>query len=1013
MDSHLLSADFLQRVIKESLNEIYVFDEETWGFVFVNDTAKKNLGFSEKELSLMTPLDIKPELTEEMFREILAPLYNNKKEKVVFETVHQRKNRSKYPVEVHLQMIQSDTKKFFVALILDITERKHADEALRKSEQRFRTTLYSIGDAVITTDTEGIITHMNPVAETLTGYMECEAQGKALEEVFVIVNEFTGLKAENPVEKVVREGTIIGLANHTVLISKSGSQIPIADSGAPIIDADGKITGVVLVFRDQSAERKWQRELSESEARFRGLFESSAAGIALHGIVYDADGNPVDYEILDVNHQFEKILGIPKEKAVGQRATQLYGTSTPPYFEQYLSVAMNGNSHSFETYFEPMQKHFFITVYSPEREKFATTFIDITELKNAMQKVEKASRQFSKMFYEHSAVKMILEAETGRILDVNHAAEKFYGWTRDQMRTMKISDVNTLSPEKIQLEMEKVRAGLKNYFEFKHRLADGTIRDVEVYSTAMETDGKEVLYSIIHDVTDKRKAAEMALYEQYLMNALLDTTPDLIYFKDNESRLIRVNKAVLNRFGFRHESEILGKTDFDLFSQEYALQTFQDERKILETGSPLIGLEEKVIWPDGHITWASTSKLPLKDVEGNIIGTFGISRDITDWKKIIEELSKAKEKAEESDRLKTSFLQNMSHEVRTPMNAIMGFSELLRNENLLPEKRREYVNIICQSSTNLLNIIEDVLKISSIETGQEKVNLEECQLSELISVLELQFRKKAEQKNLDFITDITTDEEINFLTDKTKLTQIIANLLNNALKFTHKGFIRLGCRVENTFLHFFVEDSGIGISAEHIDKIFERFYQVESYLSRDFGGTGLGLSICRAYTEMLGGTISVESIPDKGSIFHVLIPYKPRETKPNKQNMEKNVTPPAGNALVLLVEDDDYNYMLVREMLSRTALTLQRVTLGEEAVEICRKNMNVRLVLMDIKLPGMDGYEATRIIKKIRSDLPVVALTAYAMAEDEEKVRLAGCSDYLSKPLSRDQLFRVLQKYLG
>ncbi len=141
---------------------------------------------------------------------------------------------------------------------------------------------------------------MNPVAETLTGYMECEAQGKALEEVFVIVNEITGLKAENPVEKVLREGTIIGLANHTVLINKSGSKIPIADSGAPIIDADGKITGVVLVFRDQSAERKWQDELSESEARFRGLFESSAAGIALHGIVYDADGNPVDYEILDV-----------------------------------------------------------------------------------------------------------------------------------------------------------------------------------------------------------------------------------------------------------------------------------------------------------------------------------------------------------------------------------------------------------------------------------------------------------------------------------------------------------------------------------------------------------------------------------------------------------------------------------------------------------------------------------------------------------------------------------------
>lgn len=642
MDFSVLSADFLQRILKESVNEIYVFEEDTWRFVFVNDAARMNLGFNEEELAQMTPVDIKPELTEEKFREILAPLYNGTKKKVVFETIHLRKNQSKFHAEVHLQMMQSGTKKFFVALILDITERKHAKEALQKSKQRFRATLYSIGDAVIITDTEGNITHMNPAAEKLTGCEESEAKGKALNEVFVIINELTGLTAENPVSMILKEGKVIGLADHTVLISKDRQQIPIADSVAPIIDEDGKIIGVVLVFRDQSAERKWQREISENEARFRGLFESSAAGIALHRIVYDAEGIPVDYEILDANHQYEKITGIPREKALGQRATQLYGTHQPPYFEQYLTVALNGNSLSFETYFEPMQKHFYITVFSPEREKFATTFIDITPLKHSIQQIEKSSRQFSKMFYEHSAVKMILEAETGKILDVNNAAQTFYGWSREKMRLMNIKEINTLSPEEIELEMEKVRTGKQNYFIFKHRLADGSVRDVEVYSTAMEMDGKEVFYSIIHDITEKAKASEMLHYEQYLMNSLMDTTPDLIYFKDKESRLIRINKAVLNRFGYQHESEILGKTDFDLFSQEYALQTFNDERKILETGLPIIDIEEKVIWPDGHITWASTSKLPLKDSKGNITGTFGISRDITEWKKLLKNYQKQK-----------------------------------------------------------------------------------------------------------------------------------------------------------------------------------------------------------------------------------------------------------------------------------------------------------------------------------------------------------------------------------
>jgi PAS domain S-box-containing protein len=184
--------------------------------------------------------------------------------------------------------------------------------------------------------------------------------------------------------------------------------------------------------------------------------------------------------------------------------------------------------------------------------------------------------------------------------------------------------------------MEKVRAGRQNYFEFRHRLADGSVRNVEVYSSAMEMEGKEVLYSIIHDVSEKQKARELAQYEEYLVNSLMDTTPDLIYFKDTAGRFIRVNRAVLNRFGFRYEHEIIGKTDFDLFSDVYATQTLSDERKIMETGIPLIGLEEKVIWPDGRITWASTSKLPLKDAEGNVIGTFGISRDITEWKQIIE-----------------------------------------------------------------------------------------------------------------------------------------------------------------------------------------------------------------------------------------------------------------------------------------------------------------------------------------------------------------------------------------
>lgn len=406
--------------------------------------------------------------------------------------------------------------------------------------------------------------------------------------------------------------------------------------------------------------------------------------------------------------------------------------------------------------------------------------------------------------------------------------------------------------------------------------------------------------------------------------------------------------------------------------------------------------------------------MPLKDPRGKIIGTFGISRDITEWKQTIEELSKAKEKAEESDRLKTSFLQNISHEIRTPMNAILGFSELLPNPNLMPDKRKEYVNIICQSGKNLMNIIEDVLKISSVETGQDKVKLQKCNLRELMEMLRKHYEEKVEARNLGFRLEIPEGRDISFLTDTTKLNQILSNLLANALKFTRQGFIKLGCGVEGNALHFYVEDSGIGIPSQHLERIFERFYQVESYLSREYGGTGLGLSICKAYAEMLGGKIWAESEPGKGSVFHLLLPYNADEIKEEAKegNSDKLLITKVKDALILLVEDDDYNYMLIREFLLKVPVRLHRVVTGREAIETCRKETRICLVLMDIKLPDIDGFEATMAIRQFNKNLPIVALTACAFQEDEEKAKAAGCSDYISKPVSREKLFSILRHYL-
>ena len=272
-------------------------------------------------------------------------------------------------------------------ILLDQIERKLFLQDLQDAVERYRTTLESIGDGVITTDSRGIVEFLNPVAEHLTGFSSSEAVGKALEHVFHIINEESGEKVESPVERVLRDGIVVGLANHTVLISKEGKEVPIADSGAPIRTPTGAIRGVVLVFRDQSREREFLRQLEESEGKYKSLFFATNDGIALHELITDSSGNPVDYLLLDVNPLFEQITGLSRDEVIGKRATMVYQQAQAPYLDIYARVTQTGKVHTFETFYPPLGKHFHITVFSPAPGQFATVFQDITERKLASERI--------------------------------------------------------------------------------------------------------------------------------------------------------------------------------------------------------------------------------------------------------------------------------------------------------------------------------------------------------------------------------------------------------------------------------------------------------------------------------------------------------------------------------------------------------------------------------------------------------------------------------------------------
>lgn len=378
------------------------------------------------------------------------------------------------------------------------------------------------------------------------------------------------------------------------------------------------------------------------------------------------------------------------------------------------------------------------------------------------------------------------------------------------------------------------------------------------------------------------------------------------------------------------------------------------------------------------------------------------------------ELVKAKLKAEEGDRLKSSFLANLSHEIRTPMNAINGFTDLLINTKLKKKEKLEYLKVIERSGKNLVSIIDDLIEMSKIESNQiipnyTTINLESC-INELYETINITIPKS---KKIDFkVVQNIESVSHNIVTDEVKLKQVIVNLVNNAIKFTHKGFVSFGYEIdeEKAQIIFKIEDTGLGIDKKNYKYIFDRFKRVDSEVSIKAGGLGLGLAISKAYVEMMGGSISLESKVEEGSVFSFSIPLKYGKLqiasmKP-KKSREFSIGKESGT--ILVAEDDNINFMLFKKIIQLKNYTIIRAFDGQEAVDICANNPTIDLVLMDIKMPIMDGFEALEKIKEIRPELIVIAQTAYSSNEDEEKIYKAGFYGYLTKPINREKLFEMI-----
>lgn len=518
------------------------------------------------------------------------------------------------------------------------------------------------------------------------------------------------------------------------------------------------------------------------------------------------------------------------------------------------------------------------------------------------------------------------------------------------------------------------------------------------------------------DLVDGRIYHEGTLLrDRHFLFMLMEHLPDKIYFKDRDSRFLAVNRAMLSLIDCKSQSEIIGKTDADLFTEAHASQALADERRIIATGQPLVGIEEKETWLDGRETWALTTKMPLRDPTGNVIGTFGLSRDITERKRAEQELNRAKQAADAAAQAKSEFLANMSHEIRTPMNGVIGMVGLLLDGELSTQQR-EFAEAIRTSADALLTIINDILDFSKIEAGKLTFEHLDFDLVETVETTLHFLAEGAQAKGLELAGAIPPGLPAQLRGDPGRLRQILINLIGNAIKFTDAGevIVRVSLASEtetDALIRFDVEDTGIGIRPEAQSRLFEPFSQADGSTTREYGGTGLGLAIAKQLVTMMHGSIGVRSEPGKGSTFWFTARFEKRAAGvPAADRFGRDLC----GVRVLIVDDNAINREILCHQTAAWKVQARSASSGEEALQLLRSaavaGNPFDVALLDVQMPVMDGVMLARAIRAepaIRATRLII-LTSLGKALSPAEMKELGLEAYLGKPVKQGRLFDCL-----
>ncbi len=894
--------------------------------------------------------------------------------------------------------------------------RRQAEEALQESETRYRSILLSATDAIVTVDGGGIIFGWNSAAERIFGYNYTEAVGQPLTSIVSLypidehTNRMTGFQFEGAQDAIGKTGIYKGFR-------KDKSEFPIELSLSSWETKSGEFfTGII---RDITERKLAEMALRESEEKYHNLYRNASLGIfhsTFEGKFIDMNpalawmlGYNSPEEAVDcITNISEQIYAEPQRrddiaastlKAGGMLTIEnLYRRRDGSLWSGMLHICIATDQHGNPSIFEGFIE-------------------DITERKRAEEALQESEERF-RSIYENSTIGLYRTTPEGKIILANPTLVKMLGYSTFEELALRNLEQVGFKPSYErkqfikQIELNGEVKGLESAWSRK----DGSTAYIRESARVIhDSDGKTLYYDgSVEDVTERKQAEEALTSEQNLLRSLMDNVPDHIYFKDLNSRFLRMSKSQAERFGLGDPAQSIGMTDFDFFTEDHARPAYEHEQEIIKTGIPLVNIEEKETWPDGLETWVSTTKVPLRDLNGHIIGTFGISRDMNEQKKMQSQLMQA-QKVQSIGTL----AGGIAHDFNNILGIILAFTSVLERSDGDKEKISKSTTAITQAVSRGAALVRQILTFARQTGAMVKPMIIPDLVREIVDMLKETFPEVIEFKT-------TMEKNIPFVNaDHSQMHQVLLNLCVNARDaMPHGGVITIEVKTvasetlvkqfpeakNDRYIFISVSDTGIGMDEATRSRIFDPFFTTKEQGK----GTGLGLSVVYGVIQDHHGFISVESKVGQGTTFHLYIPVSQEEKKTPEVKNTKVEELQRGSETILLVEDEELLREVVQSALESNGYKVLLATDGREAIEIYKKQYkDIALVLSDMGLPKLGGIDVYAMLKEINPNIKIIFASGFISTETRSKLLKEGAKGFIMKPYSINEILQMVREVLN